>query len=502
MLHSLTSLAFRSLLRTKRGSVTVMMAAVLFTMVICMGVAIDMSRGNALQSKLGNALDAAGLAAGNAAIADLNGGASFPTQVQSDAQAAAQTYFNANFPSGTLGSTPNITVTVTMGTTAAGASDGTLTVTSQATMPNNFMSIVGQPTQTITKFTKIGLPTKGICGGTYNTCTVGAASGSNGSTAWNRNGLNGGSGAACSTGCVVNGVCGAPGGGGAGNPGYETWANCANGTLLATSVQTESWEKGTQNAPGDTCNITSCDPTNPAAKYLDPNYAYYNASFPNPYITTPPTAAQVLDWALWTIYSGSTSPSYIIGQYQSIIASGVCKGSCTWTCEGGSGGTNATCSTTTPVDGQCGIYSQAAYDAYVLNFPGTPTALCAIGNPFNGPIYTTACTVTSCGSSFLSDNGTTLAQVQTSCSRPTNGYLSDSACAQFIVPSAYANTNNCTDTCTTTESWQCQGGYGGKTVNCNSNTSVNAQGGVQTGATTYTAGCPATIILSGQPQLG
>jgi Flp pilus assembly protein TadG len=151
--------AYRCFVKSERGSVVIMVAAVLFTMVIAMGVAIDMSRGNTLQAKMGSALDTAGLAAGVAVSASLQTGGlcagsnlttSLNTCETGVAQAAANKYFSANFPAGSQGTgtfSPAVTVN----------SDGTLSLTANTNQTTDFVSIVGVNSVPVSKFTKISL---------------------------------------------------------------------------------------------------------------------------------------------------------------------------------------------------------------------------------------------------------------------------------------------------------------------------------------------------------
>lgn len=100
---------------SQEGSVFVMVAVASLLLVIAAGAAIDMARAQTLQAKLSSALDAAGLAAG------ANATTTNPTT-------EATRYFNANFPSGYLGSG-----TVTLNTTCADVNGNSVVCTSPST---------------------------------------------------------------------------------------------------------------------------------------------------------------------------------------------------------------------------------------------------------------------------------------------------------------------------------------------------------------------------------
>lgn len=90
----------RRLSASNTGSTMMFVGLGFFMLLAATGAAIDMARIQSVQSKLSNALDAAGLAAGSKAHS-------------SDVEAVVQNYLNANFPEGFLDATiTGVTVTV------------------------------------------------------------------------------------------------------------------------------------------------------------------------------------------------------------------------------------------------------------------------------------------------------------------------------------------------------------------------------------------------------
>ncbi len=107
------------------------------------GVAVDVGRGQMVQAKLQNAVDAAGLAAG----ATLN---------TTNLNTVASKYVNLNFSQNNLGATLG-TVTTTLST------DQTLlTVTASATLPTSMMKIFGHTTITVDATTQVTRASKGM----------------------------------------------------------------------------------------------------------------------------------------------------------------------------------------------------------------------------------------------------------------------------------------------------------------------------------------------------
>lgn len=85
----------------QHGSVLVTVALSLVVLIAAAGLALDSGSSYLVKAKLAAAVDGAALAAGAA----VKHGASWSEQ-QANAEAAARTFFNANYPAGTLGTTP------------------------------------------------------------------------------------------------------------------------------------------------------------------------------------------------------------------------------------------------------------------------------------------------------------------------------------------------------------------------------------------------------------
>jgi Flp pilus assembly protein TadG len=86
-------------MRSESGSVLIMVGFMIFLLIMAVGVAVDMTRAQILQQRISTALDAAGLAAAQTVGSPPTG---MPTQTWADQEASR--YFNANFPTGYLGS--------------------------------------------------------------------------------------------------------------------------------------------------------------------------------------------------------------------------------------------------------------------------------------------------------------------------------------------------------------------------------------------------------------
>jgi len=119
------------------GQVIVIVGIVLIVLVVLVGLAIDSGRAYSVKAKLNAALDAAGIAAARA-IADSN----------DEAGAAALTFFNSNYPTEYMHSTPIFCPPGGVPTinTDSSSGDTTITVWATADMPTMFMRVVGQDT--------------------------------------------------------------------------------------------------------------------------------------------------------------------------------------------------------------------------------------------------------------------------------------------------------------------------------------------------------------------
>ena len=129
--------------QNERGSVFAIMAFASMAIIGAVGIAVDTGRAELAQSKLQNALDAGGLAAG----ATLN---------SSDMTAVVSKYLQANFSQGNLGAT------ITKVTATLNADSTVLTANATATMPTTFMKIFGRTTMTLSATTEITRTNKGL----------------------------------------------------------------------------------------------------------------------------------------------------------------------------------------------------------------------------------------------------------------------------------------------------------------------------------------------------
>ncbi len=126
----------RGLFRSEHGGVIPLIGIAFLVMIGMMGMAIDIGRGQIVESKLLNTLDAAGLAAG----AKLN---------SNNVQTEVEKFVQANFPDGYVDATiSNIVATVS-------ADEETITVSATATLPTAFMHLFGTPTINVNAVSEI-----------------------------------------------------------------------------------------------------------------------------------------------------------------------------------------------------------------------------------------------------------------------------------------------------------------------------------------------------------
>ncbi|TMB07316.1 MAG: VWA domain-containing protein [Deltaproteobacteria bacterium] len=120
----------------EKGMALVYVGIFLVPLLLCTGLAVDMGRGYLVRATLAKAVDAAALAAARNMTAD-----------SSQAQRAGNNIFNANFPAGYLGVSPDPPQIDTDGR----GSDGSyiIKVSSKATMPTTFMRIANFETLTV-----------------------------------------------------------------------------------------------------------------------------------------------------------------------------------------------------------------------------------------------------------------------------------------------------------------------------------------------------------------
>jgi Flp pilus assembly protein TadG len=124
----------------QRGVVLLIHGLMLIATIATVGLAVDVGTIYLIKARLSAAVDAAALAAGRS----VNLANTVP-QAQAQATAAAQQFFNANFPAGYLNSigTPTVTPTFTQVTDGNGNPTGVLniSVTASAVAPTYFMNI-------------------------------------------------------------------------------------------------------------------------------------------------------------------------------------------------------------------------------------------------------------------------------------------------------------------------------------------------------------------------
>ena len=124
----------------QRGVVLLMHGLMLVATIATVGLAVDVGTIYLIKARLSAAVDAAALAAGRSVNL-----ANTVAQAQTQAIAAAQQFFNANFPPGYLNSigTPTVTPTFTQVTDGSGNPTGVLniSVTASAQAPTYFMNI-------------------------------------------------------------------------------------------------------------------------------------------------------------------------------------------------------------------------------------------------------------------------------------------------------------------------------------------------------------------------
>lgn len=143
-------LSLLKLQRSEKGSVAVLVGLAVFVLLLGASVAVDMARAQILHTKIQSALDASGLAA-TAALSNVPDGTS-----EADwAQQQAQRYFDANFPSGYLGTSP-ITLSATVS-----ADGNTVSLTATSVQSTTFMKMVGVNSVNVAASSKVTRSTEG-----------------------------------------------------------------------------------------------------------------------------------------------------------------------------------------------------------------------------------------------------------------------------------------------------------------------------------------------------
>ncbi len=122
--------------RDNRGSTLPLLAAVMIPMMGFMGLATDAARGYVVKARLGDALDAAGLASAHEVFA-------------SDFEEQVIAYFNANYPDGYLGSKVQLEKPILSN------DSNVLTLTASAEIGTTFMTLFGFDTLTISSSTEV-----------------------------------------------------------------------------------------------------------------------------------------------------------------------------------------------------------------------------------------------------------------------------------------------------------------------------------------------------------
>jgi Flp pilus assembly protein TadG len=135
----------RRLTKRREGNIAIMFGLSSFMLVIAVGMAVDISRGYTIRTKLNAALDDAGLALGS----------SPGTWTTAQLNQRLQAFVQANYPGGTMHDTV-ATPTFTVNSTGS-----TITVTGTATVPTVFMQLVNYPSMSVAATSVI---TKGIEG--------------------------------------------------------------------------------------------------------------------------------------------------------------------------------------------------------------------------------------------------------------------------------------------------------------------------------------------------
>ncbi|MEH6546568.1 MAG: TadE/TadG family type IV pilus assembly protein [Sneathiella sp.] len=134
--------------RNTRGVSAVIIAFLAIPLFGFVGLSVDLGRAYVLKSKLSTAVDAAGLAAGRNIFAD-----------DAEIYADAQKYFDANFPSGYMGTSP---ITMDATTLNWDATREKITLNVRADMTTTFMNVLKQPELTVGATTEITRSNRGL----------------------------------------------------------------------------------------------------------------------------------------------------------------------------------------------------------------------------------------------------------------------------------------------------------------------------------------------------
>ncbi|MCF8467143.1 MAG: pilus assembly protein [Sneathiella sp.] len=138
----------KSFAHNNRGVSAVIVAFLAIPIFGAIGLSIDLGRAYVLKSKLSTALDAAGLAVGRNIFS-----------TDAEIYADAQKYFDANFPSGYMGTAP---ITMNATTVTWDSTKENITLSVNANMNTTFMNVLGQPELTLGANTEIKRDNRGM----------------------------------------------------------------------------------------------------------------------------------------------------------------------------------------------------------------------------------------------------------------------------------------------------------------------------------------------------
>ncbi|MCC3305675.1 TadE/TadG family type IV pilus assembly protein [Sneathiella sp. HT1-7] len=135
--------------KNNQGVSAVIIAFLAIPLFGAIGLSIDLGRAYVLKSKLSTALDAAGLAVGRNIFA--------PTDAE--IYADAQKYFDANFPSGFMGTS---TITMDSSTVTWDSTRENISLNVRADLGTTFMNVLGQPSLAVGAVTEIKRDNRGM----------------------------------------------------------------------------------------------------------------------------------------------------------------------------------------------------------------------------------------------------------------------------------------------------------------------------------------------------
>ncbi|MFT6559686.1 pilus assembly protein TadG-related protein [Sneathiella sp.] len=131
-----------------RGVSAILIALIAIPLFGFVGLSVDLGRAYVLKSKLSTALDAAGLAAGRNIFAS-----------DSEIYADAQKYFDANFPSGYMSTTP---ITLNSSNLKWDSTRETVTLSVHVDLNTTFMNVLGLPSLTVGALAEVNRDNRGM----------------------------------------------------------------------------------------------------------------------------------------------------------------------------------------------------------------------------------------------------------------------------------------------------------------------------------------------------